>query len=710
MKKMSLFTFITLTSFVLLGILGGCSSSSSSKEDADSDGYCTRSDACKNTALLTGDCNDNDATINPGITETTDDGIDNDCDGETDEEESSGSVNVNEEEDQSTDDDGDGYTEEQDDCDDANAAINPGATETNGDGVDNNCDGIDGTTTDADGDGISSSEDCNDHDATVGIASTYYLDSDADGYGTDSEVEGSSTTSCETSLSGYATTNTDCDDANASVNPGANEGFFYGNGDRVSSSSATLLRDRFEFIRVAYAADEPGHGDDIDNDCDGTVDEGVCDCESIGMEHDHGNYTTTSSLLNRFDFIRSAHAATGGESEDANYDADCAAQVDTFKSLGYFDCVTSSSGSTSTTPTSSSDSIDNGYMFWLGQKLDYDGEVNYEYKELTAKIGNQSNSASGNSRNIQATAYAKFNKSGGSTSYDWETWVAAVAFDSDTLKVQSKSKSLSCNSDSDGYCQDSVEYSITSDLTNFSGWSMADIKSGNYAFFVALNGLVLEPNTSQQLEDLYAKVWIENDTTHSKDFDNDTGTGSNGIDHYSADGNLKVKVAIDSNGDSTTYDWSGTVYFTIVGVDITKWGSKWWEYSEGTYSSSGDYTSMNKTLSSTLDGTTQYPDSSSRILPILYSWGWNHSTGFEVDELHARAKVYNYTTSSHQANIRVYGSGEKKNRNDYLKPNATQGYLLWCTSDDICSVDYADTGTESDSGGSDTASISTTVP
>lgn len=44
-----------------------------------------------------------------------------------------------------TDDDGDGYSEDQGDCDDADALRYPGAEETPGDGVDSNCDGEDDT-------------------------------------------------------------------------------------------------------------------------------------------------------------------------------------------------------------------------------------------------------------------------------------------------------------------------------------------------------------------------------------------------------------------------------------------------------------------------------------------------------------------------------------------------------------------------------------
>ena len=72
-----------------------------------------------------------------------------------------------------TDADGDGYFAEEDDCDDNNASVHPGAVEVCDDGIDNNCDGVidegcGGVCVDADGDGWCVEDgDCDDNDAHV---------------------------------------------------------------------------------------------------------------------------------------------------------------------------------------------------------------------------------------------------------------------------------------------------------------------------------------------------------------------------------------------------------------------------------------------------------------------------------------------------------------------------------------------------------------
>ena len=78
-----------------------------------------------------GDCDDADASINPGAAEVCGDNVDQNCDG----------VDLTCPTD--IDDDQDGFTENQGDCDDADANINPGAAEVCGDNVDQNCDGRD---------------------------------------------------------------------------------------------------------------------------------------------------------------------------------------------------------------------------------------------------------------------------------------------------------------------------------------------------------------------------------------------------------------------------------------------------------------------------------------------------------------------------------------------------------------------------------------
>jgi len=100
------------------------------------------------------DCNDASASTYPGAPEDTSDGIDNDCDGSIDEGGSNGGGNSG------TDADQDGYTTAQGDCDDNDYYINPGANDYEGDGVDANCDGVDGN---AGSGGTQGQEICNDN-------------------------------------------------------------------------------------------------------------------------------------------------------------------------------------------------------------------------------------------------------------------------------------------------------------------------------------------------------------------------------------------------------------------------------------------------------------------------------------------------------------------------------------------------------------------
>lgn len=264
------------------------------------------------------DCDDNDSAINPGASEVCD-GVDNNCDGNIDEgvteafyldadNDGFGNPNIvveacsappgyvgnNGDCDDSDplefpgqtwfkDADGDLYGDgtsviqclrPQDyytsielidtdaDCDDNNALINPGAIEIC-DGVDNDCDGnIDeGLTTrfyaDMDGDSygdpnnsvfacsppvnfVLDNTDCDDTDADEFPGQTWYKDADGDLYG-----DGTTIVQCLRPVNYYTSaelidTGSDCDDTDSAVNPG-----------------------------VAEIC-----GDDIDNNCNGEVDEG----------------------------------------------------------------------------------------------------------------------------------------------------------------------------------------------------------------------------------------------------------------------------------------------------------------------------------------------------------------------------------------------------------------------------------------------------
>ncbi len=181
--------------------------------DADGDGYgdsLSTVDSCDMPAGYSAngdDCDDNSAATSPAAYEICD-GIDNNCDGATDD---ASALNT------STwyaDTDGDGYGDsgstsdacsapsgfvaDGTDCDDNSAARHPAADEVC-DGADNDCDG----STD---------------EASATDATTWYVDLDADGYGSPA----TSQTACTAPL-GYVADATDCDDLDPASNPGGTE-------------------------------------------------------------------------------------------------------------------------------------------------------------------------------------------------------------------------------------------------------------------------------------------------------------------------------------------------------------------------------------------------------------------------------------------------------------------------------------------------------
>jgi len=199
------------------------------------------------------DCDDADPAVNPAATEDACDYIDNDCDGGLHPDE--------------TDFDGDGYDICGGDCDEGDAAVNPGAPEQPCDFIDNNCDGdYHDAELDDDGDGFSECDgDCDD-----GEPSTYPgADELCDGVDNDCDGETDEDTAIDVEIWFVDA------DGDGYGDAAIMEESCYQPPDFVDNADDCNDADPNAFPGAAEAFDS------TDNDCDGLYDEGALPDDAV---------------------------------------------------------------------------------------------------------------------------------------------------------------------------------------------------------------------------------------------------------------------------------------------------------------------------------------------------------------------------------------------------------------------------------------------
>ena len=224
-----------------------------------------------------------------------------------------------------SDEDGDGYSDEEGDCDDADPGVHPAADDLPGDGVDSNCDGIDGI--DEDADGYDQSLDCDDTnpDAWPGAPTDTWVDGvdqDCDGFdGPDADGDG---------YADAAAGGDDCDDGNSSVQPGAAEACDWLDTDcdgSLPADEADADGDGFMPCDGDCEDGNPGinpgadeHCNGIDDQCNGAVPADEVDGDGDGDPPCNGDCDDTDPSLNSLDSDGDNQSTCNGDCDDANPD------------------------------------------------------------------------------------------------------------------------------------------------------------------------------------------------------------------------------------------------------------------------------------------------------------------------------------------------------------------------------------------------------
>jgi hypothetical protein len=312
--------------------------------DADGDGHYTPS-SC---ALPADDCDDTSGSVYSGATEICGDDIDQDCSGED-----LSCDNV--------DNDGDGYSEVQGDCDDANADVNPDAVEVCN-GINDNCTGgIDeGLSTDADGDRhytpgscLTPADDCDDTRASVYPGATETCNGIDDNCAGGIDERLSRPTSCGVGVcadnTGTATCsdgvwgNDTCDplagataetcdgvdnDCDGTVDEELSRPTSCGEGACTNNTgTATCSEGHWNDTCDPLAGATAEACDNVDNDCDGTVDEGLSQSTTCGEGACANNTGTSTCIAGSWDDTCDPYAGATTETCD-DVDNDCDGTVD----------------------------------------------------------------------------------------------------------------------------------------------------------------------------------------------------------------------------------------------------------------------------------------------------------------------------------------------------------------------------------------------